>query len=124
MGLMPKMGETRLNIFQQLTTKKPVCEGSDELLGYKKQQLYPLYELSKSSASGRARETVGRTRIFPEIWPENMRRGESEIYFTAIPRERMVVNQSGHVHYGRELNTFQNMYVSRQKLDMVTNRLM
>ena len=41
MGLMPKMGETRLNIFQQLTTKKPVCEGLDELLGYKKATATP-----------------------------------------------------------------------------------
>ena len=28
---------------------------------------------------------AGRMRTFPEIWPENMRRGESEIYFTAEP---------------------------------------
>ena len=29
---------------------------------------------------------AGRMRTFPEIWPENMRRGESEIYFTAEHR--------------------------------------
>ena len=35
-----------------------------------------------------AREMAGRMRTFPEIWPENMRRGESEIYFTADRAER------------------------------------
>ena len=31
---------------------------------------------------------AGRMRTFPEIWTENMRRGESEIYFTADRAER------------------------------------
>ena len=61
MGLMPKMGETRLNIFQQLATKKPVCVGLDELLGYKKQQLYPLWLAIKIIGKQREGKGNGRT---------------------------------------------------------------
>ena len=68
--------ETTFNIFQQLT---PNREWS---------------VMARVSFEGQKKATATSAlpyqnhRTFPEIWPENMRRGESEIYFTAPPWER------------------------------------
>ena len=103
-----------------------MCEGLDELLGYKKQQLYPLWLAIK--IIGEQREGKGNGRTDEDV-SRNLARKYApwrigNIFHRHTKRERMVVNLSGHVHYGIELSTFQNMYVSCQKLDMVTNRLM